>query len=143
MQQQRALAVAERAKIDQRIAALDVLIAQERAQQQPVRVAATATRGRVKAVPVAKRKRGPRAAVTLAEHIAKALAAAGGELDTAALSAKIKAVDGVEVSVRSLGAALPKMVKDGRVVRTGRGMYDLPRKPDSPAVSAGLSVVPN
>jgi hypothetical protein len=139
MQQQRALAVAERAKIDQRIAALDVLIAQEREHQQPIKATAPA-RGKTRVAPTKQRKRGPRAAVSMATHIANALAA-GGECAVADLPAKIKEADGVIVTVRALGAVLPRLVKDGKVVRVGRGRYALPTNADSPA-STGLSVVP-
>lgn len=134
MQQHRAQAIAERDKLNQRIAALDVLIDQELSS----RSASPAT--------VIPRKRAVFVGSpepTQADHVVRALDAAGRALSISELSAKIKEVSGVEITDRQLGAGLPRMLKEGKVARPSRGMYAVPPMPDSPALGAGLSVVPN
>ncbi len=121
LRQQRAQAVAERERLDTRIRALDVLISQE-AGAPTTQVTATASA----TWKVHGRK-------SLPDAVTEALTeAAGRPLDFAGLMERVRAAQGSEVNENSLRGTLPRMEREGRIVKPRRGLYALPENAESP-----------
>lgn len=136
MLKHRADALAIRDRLDARVAALDVLIAQETtgetAVREPEKVNAPAA-GTTAPTPVP--------GMTLADAVLKVMEPSGSEpVPFQDLLLGVQEILG-SANEKSLRGTLPRMEKAGQLARVGRGVYALPTNADSPA-SAGLSVVP-
>lgn len=135
MQAHRAQAAAERERIDARIRALDVLIGQESGE-----VAATSL-SRASDYTVYTFTEAPMP-LTLADAVTKALEEIGRAIDFQGLSSAVRRIQSADVNEKSLRGTLPRMEREGRIVRPQRGYYALPTNAENPALT-GLSVVLN
>jgi hypothetical protein len=123
-------AVAERDRLIERIRALDVLIAQE-SKSPTAPVAGLSSRpafGTGGAVTVA--------AMPLPAAVTEALTRHGGALGFPDLLAAVSQVQGQDVNEKSLRGTLPRMEREGKLVKPQRGLYALPATTEGPTVDA-------
>ncbi len=136
LRKHRADAAAERDRIDERIRALDVLIAQESKSLTASVAGLTSNPGFGSGGAVTP------AALPLPAAVTEALTRHGGALGFPDLLAAVSQIQGQGVNEKSLRGTLPRMEREGKLVKPQRGIYALPTNAESPAAT-GLSVVPD
>jgi hypothetical protein len=137
LRKHRADAAARRNRLDERIRALDVLIAQE--SQSPaaddvvlpgIVSGGFGSGGSVTVVP------------PLPAAVTEALTRHGGALGFPDLLAAVSRVQGQNVNEKSLRGTLPRMEREGKIVKPQRGLYALPTYVEGSTVAAVEPSIP-